>query len=59
MSLSLSLSVSVSFESLEGDIIEAEVYTVVRALKNGKAAGPDGIIGELKKKNLPLLFCHF
>ena len=36
----------VYFESLEGDITEAEVYTAVRALKDGKAAGPDGIIGE-------------
>ena len=36
-------------ESLEGDISEAEVYTAVRALKNGKAAGPDGIIGEFFK----------
>ena len=26
-----------------------EVYTAVRALKNGKAAGPDGIIGEFFK----------
>ena len=39
----------VYFESLEGDITEAEVYTAVRALKNGKAAGPDGIIGEFFK----------
>ena len=36
----------VYFESLEGDITEVEVYTAVRALKDGKAAGPDGIIGE-------------
>ena len=36
-------------ESLEDDITEAEVYTAVRALKNGKAAGPDGIIGEFFK----------
>ena len=39
----------VYFESLEGDITEAEVYTAVRALKNGKAAGPDGITGEFFK----------
>ena len=39
----------VYFESLEGDITEAEIYTAVRALKNGKAAGPDGIIGEFFK----------
>ena len=45
----------VYFESLEGDITEAEVYTAVRALKNGKAAGPDGIIGEFFKHSA--IFC--
>ena len=53
--LSLSLSVSVSFELLEGDITEPEVYTAVRALKNGKAAGPDGIIGEFFKTSATLV----
>ena len=39
----------VYFESLEGDFSEAEVYTAVRVLKNGEAAGPDGVIGEFFK----------
>ena len=36
-------------ESLENDITEADVYTAVRTLKNGKTAGPDGILGKFFK----------
>ena len=43
------VSEDVYSESLEGDITKPEVYTAVRALKNGKSAGPDGIIGEFFK----------
>ena len=35
----------VDIESLECDISEAEVYAAIRALKNGKAAGPDRLTG--------------
>ena len=36
-------------ESLDRDISEAEVYEAIRMLKNGKAAGPDGMISEFLK----------
>ena len=39
----------IDIDSLECEITEAEVYTALRAIKNGKAAGPDGIIGEFLK----------
>ena len=35
--------------ALECDITEGEVYETIRMLKNGKAAGPDLIIGEFFK----------
>ena len=45
----LEVTGDVHLESLESDITDAEVYTAVRALKNGKAAGRNGIIGEFFK----------
>ena len=36
-------------DALEADITEDEIYASIRALKNGKAAGPDHIIGEVYK----------
>ena len=38
-------------ETLEGDITETEVYEVIIMLKNGKAPGPDPIIGEVFKNS--------
>ena len=46
-------------ESLEGDITKAEVYTTVTALKNGKSAGPDGIIGEFFKHSAHFCWAIF
>ena len=36
-------------EILDADITAEEVKAAIRHLKNGKAAGPDGIIGEILK----------
>ena len=36
-------------EILDADITAEEIKTAIRHLKNGKAAGPDGIIGEILK----------
>ena len=38
-------------ESLDRDISEAEVYEAIRMLKNGKAAGPDGMISDFLKNS--------
>ena len=38
-------------ESLDRDISEAEVYEAICMLKNGKAAGPDGMISEFLKNS--------
>ena len=38
-------------ESLDRDISKAEVYETIRMLKNGKAAGPDGMISEFLKNS--------
>ena len=40
-----------NIESLDRDISEAEVYEAIRMLKNGKAAGPDGMISEFLKNS--------
>ena len=44
-----------NIESLERNISEAEVYAAIRALKNGKAAGPDGIISEFFKNSASIV----
>ena len=33
-------------DSLDRDISKVEVYEAIHMLKNGKAAGPDGVISE-------------
>ena len=38
-----------SVDILNGPITKDEVIKAVKSLKNGKSAGPDGIIGELIK----------
>jgi hypothetical protein len=40
---------NIDIDCLECDISESEVYEAIRALKNGKAAGPDGILSEFFK----------
>ena len=48
--------------ALECDITEGEVYEAIRMLKNGKAAGPDLIIGEFFKNSathVPFLVRYF
>ena len=46
----------INIDSLEGEITEGEVFKAIRAVKNNKAAGPDGIIGEfLKHAAVPLV----
>lgn len=56
-------NVDVDITMLEGDISEDEVLAAIRTLKNGKAAGPDGIISEFFKhsaiKLLPFLVSFF
>ena len=49
--------------ALECDITEGEVYEAIRMLKNGKAVGPDLIIGEFFKYSathvVPFLVRYF
>ena len=47
-------------EILDADITAEEVKAAIRHLKNGKAAGPDGIIGEILKaaEKSSFISCH-
>ena len=42
-------------DTLDQDITQVEVQDAIRALKNNKAPGPDGLCGELYKYSAPFV----